>query len=102
MPGCIHKTFLKLQHPTLKNPEDALFTEYTKQFRAKVQFSKEEDGTPALSVAATKLLQKNIGNLLFYGRSVNTMFLVSLITQASKQVHVTEATDIAMVHLLNY
>ena len=67
IPGYIQKTLLKFKTPTPKNPEDALFKADPKKCRENMQFTKEEDGTPAISAAAIKLVQQNMGRLLFYG-----------------------------------
>ena len=68
----------------------------------KCNFAKEEDGTPALSVDAIKLHQKNIVGPLFYGRVVYMTIMVALITLESAQDHGTEEMSQSMVHILNY
>ena len=102
IPGYIKKTLLKLQHSSPKNPEVSPFKAYPKQYGAKVIFVKEEDGTPELSEDSLKLLQKNIGSILFYGRALEMKFLVALSNLTSAQTHGIEATAISMVRLLNY
>ena len=102
MPSYIQKTLLKFQHPSPKNPEDAPFKTYPKQYEAKVKFSREEYGMPALLEVAIKLTQQNIGIILFYGRAVYMMLMVALIDLESAQSHGTEATDREIVQMLNY
>ena len=41
IPECTHNTLLKSEHPSPKNPEDALFKADPKQYRAKGKFAKE-------------------------------------------------------------
>ena len=49
-----------------------------------------------------KLLHYKIGSLLFYGKSVDMMLLVSLSTLVLAIFHRTEAMSRAMVQMLNY
>ena len=67
-----------------------------------MQFTKEEDGTPAISEAAIKTLKQKIGSVLFYGIAVDMKLLVALSTLASTQAHGTEKTTRAMLQMLNY
>ena len=102
IPGYIQNTLLKLQQPSPKNSEDAIFKSDPKQYGAKVQFAKEWDRTQALSEAAIKILKQNILSLLFYEKAVDMTLLVVLITLMSVHAHETEATARAMVQLLSY
>ena len=102
MPGYIQDILLNFQHPSPKNTEYALLKLNKKQNRAKVQLTKEEDITLEISEATIKLPQRNIGSLLFYGRSVDMTILVALSNLTHTQSHGTEAMSKAMVQLLNY
>ena len=48
------------------------------------------------------MLQKYIVSLLLYGKDLDMILLVAIITLAYAQAHVTESTDRSMVQLLNY
>ena len=72
------------------------------KYEEKVPFAKEEDGTPELLAASIKILQQNIGSLLFYGRDMDMSLLVAIMTLDSTQVHITEATARAILQLLNH
>ena len=77
----VHKKYIA-QVPTTQrlNPEDSLFKADPKQYREKVKFAKETDDKPEILAAAIKLLQQNIGTLLFYRRAVDMTLLVALST----------------------
>ena len=80
----VHTKYLsQVTTPRPQIPEDAPFKADPKEYRAKVKFAKEEDNTLALSADTIKLLQKNMGRLLFYGKAVDMKLLVVLITMAS-------------------
>ena len=48
------------------------------------------------------MLQKYIVSLLLYGRDLDMILLVAIITLAYAQAHGTESTARSMVQLLNY
>ena len=88
----LHKKYI-VQDPIPHPPKSIRFTVQSgsEKYGSKVQFTKEDDSTPAILAAAIKILQQYIESLLFYKRSVNMNLLVALITMASAQAHGTEA-----------
>lgn len=71
-------------------------------YRKGPQLTQFADTTPRLNPAQIKTLQKVIGSLLFYARSVDPTILLALGDLASAQTTATERTQRAMKHLLDY
>jgi hypothetical protein len=58
--------------------------------------------SPPLSTEGVKRIQGIIGALLYYARAVDNKLLATLSTLSSQQATVTEATNVAMNHRLDY
>jgi Zn-dependent M28 family amino/carboxypeptidase len=61
-----------------------------------------EDTSKPLDAAAIKQVQQITGTLLYYVRAVDATILMALGTIAAQQAQGTEATTIAINHLLDY
>ena len=60
------------------------------------------DNSPPAGQEGIAHVQKLVGSILYYARSVDSTLLVTLNTLASEQAHATKKTIINMKHMLDY
>jgi hypothetical protein len=102
MPGYIERALKRFQHPTPSRPQHSPHEWQKPKYGAKTQYAPMEDTTDLLDVADTKRVQEVLGTLLFYARAVDNTMIVAIGDIATQQAKGTEATMIAITHLLNY
>lgn len=102
MPGYIASTLHKFQHPHPKRPQHAPHKWTEPIYGASQQLTAPEDTTEALSPAAITRIQQVVGTLLYYARAADSTMLVAIGTIAAQQSKGTEATALAVNHLLDY
>ena len=98
----IKNLLLKWGHAIPSKPQHAPFRHTTINYGAKHQFTNSPDASPKLDDAGIKRIQAIVGDLLYYGRAVNSKLLVSLSKLGSTQAAVTELDKADLSQLLNY
>ena len=71
-------------------------------YRAKVQYDAKDDNSPPLDADGILCVQSFFGALLFYGRAVKNKLLVALSELEQQQAAATQATNNAILQLLDY
>ena len=71
-------------------------------YGSKVQYAAEDDYSPTLDADGILRVKSIVGALLFYGRAVNNELLVSLSELGQKKAAATQATNDAIMQLLDY
>jgi hypothetical protein len=102
MPGYVKAVLHRFQHPYPVRPQHSPHKHQTINYGAKVQFVEPKDVRKPLTAEQKVTLQQVLGCLLYYARAVDPKMCVALSTFASAQTKGTEATEEAMVQLLNY
>mmetsp|Transcript_26336 Transcript_26336/g.37409 ORF Transcript_26336/g.37409 Transcript_26336/m.37409 type:complete len:201 (-) Transcript_26336:56-658(-) len=72
------------------------------QYRAKIQYTNNEDTSPALDATDTKRVQGVLGTLLFYGRAIDSTILPAIGSIATQQSNPTRNIMQAITSSLNY
>ena len=99
----IHKKKLsKYNHPTPKRPQHAPYPCAPKTYGKSAQDPITTDNSPPAGQAGITHVQKFVGSILYYARSVDSTPPVALNTLASKHAHVTEKTIENMKYMLDY
>ena len=102
MPGYIEKQLSKYNHPTPKQPQHAPYPCAPKTYVKSAQDPIATDNSPPAGQEGITHVQKVVGSILYYARSVDSTLLVALNTLASEQAHATEKTIENMKHMLDY
>jgi hypothetical protein len=102
MPNYIKKALAAFQATAPTRKEHAPHAWNKPNYGAHTQLTAEEDTSEPLNAAGLTRLQVVIGTLLFYARAIDSTMLVALGTLSSAQAKGTEATALALTHLLNY
>ena len=92
MPGYIEKQLSKYKHPTPKRPQHAPYPCAPKTYGKSAQEPTAINNSPPAGQEGITHVQKIVGSILYYARSVDSTPLVALNTLASKQSHATEKT----------
>ena len=92
MPGYIEKQLSKYNYPTLKRPQHAPYSCAPKTCVKLAQDPIATDNSPPSGQERITHVQKVVGSVLYYARSVDSTPLVALNTLASEQAHATEKT----------
>ena len=99
----IHKKKLsKYNHPTPKRPQHAPYPCAPKPCRKLAHEPIATDNSPPAGQEGITHVQKVVGSILYYARSVDSTPLVALNTLASEQAHEIEKTIENMKHMLYY
>ena len=102
MPGYIEKQLSKYNHPTPRRPQHAPYPCAPKMNGKSVQDPIATNNSPPAGQEGITHVQKVVGSLLYYARSVESTPLVALNTLANEQAHATEKTIENMKHMLDY
>jgi hypothetical protein len=101
MPGYIKDALHKLQHPKPARPEHAPCIGNPIVYGAKTQFVEAQGDSPLLPPKDVTRVQQLGGTLLFYGRAVDPILVMSVNVLASEQTKATVATSDKIIKLLN-
>ena len=93
---------VKYDHPDPRNPQHSLYKHAPIIYGAKFQYSAKDDNSSPLDTDGVLCVQSIVGTLMFYGRAVDNKILVSLIEIGQHQAASTQATNGAILHLLDY
>jgi hypothetical protein len=102
MPGYVDAALQKFQHKPPTRLEQAPYPARAKQYGAKVQLTPEQDTSVALSADGRKRIQRFVGSLLYYGRTVDPAMLTAISALASQQATATDENNLKLLQLLNY
>jgi hypothetical protein len=102
MPGYIAKELLKFQHPHLKNTGKPTGKAQSTAIRCQGTNDGTRRCSPLLDEKVIKELMAIMGSLLYYGRALDNTLLTALTDLSSAQVKGTEATNAAVLKLLDY
>ena len=102
MPGYIEKQLSKYKHPTPKRPQHAPYPCAPKTYVKSAQDPITTENSPPAGQEGITCVQKVVGSILYYARSVDSTPLIELNTLASEQEHAMEKTVTNMNHMLDY
>ena len=102
MPNYIQKALNKFHHIPSKKAQHSPHAWTPPNYGAQTQFTAPTDTSAPLDDAEITRLQEVIGTLLYYARALDSTMLVALGTIASAQAKGTQATALAVTHLLIY
>ena len=89
MPGYIEKQLSKYKHPTPKRPQHAPYPCAPKTYVKSVQDPIATDNSPPAGQEGIIHVQKLVGSILYYARSVDSTPLVAMNILASEQAYST-------------
>jgi hypothetical protein len=101
MPGYVSNVLSKFQHDAPKHPQHRPSKYVTPVYGARTQYA-TKDETPPLTAKQCLTMQKVTGSVLYYARAVDPTVLMPLNHIVMEQTKVTEKTQAAMNHLLDY
>ena len=90
MPGYIEKKLSKYKHSTPKRPQHAQYPCAPNTYVKLAQDPIATNNSPPAGQEGITHVQKVVGSILYYARSVDSTPLVALNTLASEQAHATE------------
>ena len=93
---------MKYNHPDPKNSQHSPYKHAPIIYGAKVQYAAENDGIPSLDVDGILRVQSVARALLLYCCAVENKLLVALRKTGQQQAAVTQATNDAILQLLEY
>ena len=102
MPGYINTDLLKYQHPDPRKLQHAPHLWEKPQYSQTTQYAKPVDNTPKLDAEGIKHIQKVIGNLLYYARTIDSTMLMAINAISSAQATGIITTAAAVAWLLDY
>ena len=102
MDDYIEKIRVKYNHPDSRKPQHYQYKHSPIIYGAKVQYAEEDDDIPFLDADDILRVKSIVGELLFYGNAVNNKLLVSLSKIGKQQAAATQATNDAIMKLLDY
>ena len=102
MPGYLAKAFTRFKHKAPEKIQNSPHPLAIPQYRAKTQYTKNDDESPPLSKEETKYNQAVAGTLLYYARAVDTTILTALSLIATEQAKLTQDTMKKVKQLLDH
>jgi hypothetical protein len=102
MPGYVQKALTRFEHPPPKKRQDQPYPHVKPNYGAKLQYSQEDDDSPALNKTGKKIIQEVCGVFLFLARAVDGGLLPALSSLASQQVNPTEKTMVLCKQFLDF
>ena len=102
MTGYIKKQLTKHKHPKPTRPQHSPFPYAPKTYGKASQDPSTPDKSPPARQEGITRVQKVVGSILYYARSIDRTPLVRLNKLASKQAQVTKKTITNMNHMLDY
>ena len=90
--GIHRKKLSKYNHPTPNQLQHAPYPCAPKTYGKSAQDPIATDNSPPAGQEGITLVQKFVGSILYYARSVDSTPLVALNTLASEKAHATEKT----------
>ena len=102
MPGYIKQLLQKYKHKMPTKPQHCPYTPAPKQYGAKAQAPLPIDISPKLSDKEIKEIQRIVGSILYFARTVDITVLMALSSIASEQTRGTTNTMAKAKQLLDY
>jgi hypothetical protein len=102
MPGYIKKKLQQYSHIASKWVQNCPYTPAPKQFGSEAQAPLHPDSSPKLDKVGIKKVQKIVGSILYYARTVNMTVLMALSTIAADQTIATARTLERCIQMLDY
>jgi hypothetical protein len=102
MPGYVQEQLIKYNHPKPKTPHHCPWEPSPKKFGKQAQDLPPPDVSPPLNGKQKKLIQKIVGNFLYYCRATEPTILHALSKLAAQQATVTEQTMQRCRQFLDY
>ena len=93
---------LKYQRPEPCKPQHVPYQWGKNQYGQTTQYVKPADNSPKLDADGIKQIQKIIGTLLYYARSVESTMLMAINAISAVQVNGTNSTAADVAWLLDY
>ena len=92
---------VKYDHPNPRNLQHSPYKHAPIIYGSKVQYAAKDNNSPPLDADVILRVQSIVGDLLFYGQAVNNNLLVSLSKLVQQQEAATQATNNAILQLLD-
>ncbi len=102
MPGCIKKKMHEYEHILPTRVQTCPYSPEPKRFGTKAQAPLPPDASPKLDTRGIKCVQKVVGSILYYARSVEMIVLKALNSIAVEQTTATKQTMARCKQLLDY
>ena len=93
---------MKYYHPAPNKPQHSSYKHAPIIYGAKVQYAAKDENIPYLDADGILRVQFIVGALLFYVQAVNNKLLVALSEIGQQQAVATQATNDAIMQLLDY
>ena len=93
---------VKYDHPEPRKPQHSPYKHTPIIYGAKVQYAAKDDDIPPLDADGILRVKSIVGALLFYGRAVDNKLLIALSKIGQQQAAATQATNDAILQLLDY
>ena len=93
---------VKYYHPDPRNLQHSPYNHAPIIYGVKVQYAAKDDNIPPLDADYFLRVQSIVGALMFYGRAIDNKILVSLSELGQHQSASTQATNNAILQLLDY
>ena len=102
MDNYIANLIVKYDHPDPRKPQHSPYKHAPIIYGAKVQYSAKDDNSPPIDDDGILCVQSIFGALLLYGWAINNNLLISLSKLEQHQASATQATNDAILHILDY
>jgi hypothetical protein len=102
MPGYVRQQLAKYKHVISSRPQHCPYSPEPKKYGSEAQSPLPIDTTQPLGDKEIKVVQKNVGSLLYYAQAVDMMVLMALSTIPSEQTKGTEHTMEKALQVLDY
>ena len=93
---------VKYNHPDPRKPQHSPYKYALIIYGAKVQYAAKYDDSPTLEDDGILCVQSIAGALLFYGWAIDNKLLIALSELGQQQAAATQATNDAILQLLDY
>ena len=93
---------VKYDHPNPRKPQRSPYKHAPIIYGAKLKYAAKDEDNPPLNSDGILPVQSIVDALLFYGQAVDNKLLVSLSELVQQQAAATQATNDAILQLLDY
>ena len=93
---------MKYDHPDTIKPQHSPYKHAPIIYGAKLQYAAKDNDSPSLDADGILRVQSIVSVLMFYGRAVDSKFLVALRELGQQQEAATQATNDAVMYTLDY
>ena len=93
---------MKYNNPDPRKPQHSLYKHAPIIYSSKVRYAAKDDYVPSLDTDGILRVKSIVGALMFYVRAVGNKLLVALSKIGRHQAAATQATNDAIMQLLNY